>query len=378
MPQFQILQVTLDLSLASTGVYTTAKNFYNVLAGQGHNVVSVSFDRRQYESSARGFNVNSIPSSRLPGLNRFAFSWRAAGGAHDTLVGLQDALFLHSLYGYHVNWAASRSRAHQCVFVIPHGALRELCFTYRKHRKLWWLNQMKPFFGERATFIFSSEYERNEALQKVTPRHSEVLSWPVSRELLAPPAPLPDGPRVLFAAGRLHPSKRTLETVRAFRRLARPGWQLHIAGLPSDEVSIADLRQESGEAWEKSILYRGNLRAAQLAEAYRAANGIVLLSRGENFANAIAEGVSNGCAAFVSDRVGLAGEVGQRGWGMVFDDRRIDDTGEQLEAAMEFCESDTKEARTRRTILSRDLFSVERFSAGLLEITQRGVLRSAA
>jgi hypothetical protein len=36
MPQFRILQVTLDLSLASTGVYTTAKNFYNVLTGQGH------------------------------------------------------------------------------------------------------------------------------------------------------------------------------------------------------------------------------------------------------------------------------------------------------------------------------------------------------
>jgi glycosyltransferase involved in cell wall biosynthesis len=378
MPRFQILQVTLDLSLASTGVYTTARNFYNVLAGQGHQMVSVSFDRREYDSGARGFHVSSVAASRLPGLNRFGFSWQAAGGVHDRLIGLQDALFLHSLYGYHVNWAASRTRADQCVFVVPHGALRELCFTYRKQRKLWWLGRMDRFFREHSTFIFSSEYERDEALERITPRHSEVLSWPVSGDLLATPAPLPDGRRVLLAAGRLHPSKRTLETVRAFRRVARPGWQLHVAGLPSDEVSVEDLRREAGAAWGTSILYRSNLPAAQLAKAYREASGVVLFSKGENFANAIAEGVANGCAAFISDRVGLAGEVGKRGWGVVFDDRRITDTGEQLESAMEYCEADSAAARAGRTALSRDLFSVGRFSAGLLDITRRGVLRSAA
>jgi glycosyltransferase involved in cell wall biosynthesis len=377
MPQFRILQVTLDLSLASTGVYTTAKNFYDVLTRQGHNVKSISFDRHEYEATARGFNVRPVRSSRLPVLNRFAFSWAAAHGAHDQLIGSQDALFLHSLYGYHVNWAAGRARPDQGVFVIPHGALNERCFSYRKSRKLWWLRHANPFFTENSTFIFSSEYERRQALERVSPRYVEVLSWPVSRELLAPPAPLPPGDRVLIAAGRLHPGKRTLETVRAFRRLARSGWQLHLAGLPSDEVSIADLRHEAGAAWEKTIIYRGNLKAAQLAEAYRSAAGVVLFSQGENFANVIAEGVANGCAAFVSDHVGLADKVDGGGWGLVFDDRTIHDTAEQLEASMAYCDSDTAKARAERTALSREMFSMERFSAGLLDITRRGVARAA-
>ncbi len=117
---------------------------------------------------------------------------------------------------------------------------------------------------------------------------------------------------------------------------------------------------------------------AQLAEAYRSSTGVVLFSQGENFANAIAEGVANGCAAFVSDHVGLADEVASRGWGLVFDNRRIHDTAGQLEASMEYCKSDTPAARMQRIALSRELFSLERFSAGLLDITQRGVMHAAA
>jgi glycosyltransferase involved in cell wall biosynthesis len=378
MRTYRILQVTLDLSLASTGVYTTAKNFYRALSGQGHDVTSVSFDRREYESSVRDFNVRSIRASGLPALSRLAFSWRAAAGAYDGLLFAQDALFLHSLYGYHINWAARRAKPSQCAFVIPHGALREMCFGYRRYRKLLWLRDARGFFAERATFIFSSEYERAEAMERVSPRHSEVLAWPVSSEMTVQPAPLPGGPRVLLSAGRLHSSKRTLETVRAFRRLARPGWQLHLAGLPSEEVSVADVCQAAGPAWESSVFYRGNLRAGALAEAYRGASGIVLFSHGENFANAIAEGVANGCAAFVSDRVGLASDVRDQGWGTVFEHRRMTDTGEELDAAMNYCERDTDDARRRRLLQSREIFSVERFSKRLLEITARGIHRATA
>jgi glycosyltransferase involved in cell wall biosynthesis len=311
-------------------------------------------------------------------LNRFGFSWGAAGGMYDRLIADRDAIFLHSLYGYHVNWAARRVRANQCVFVMPHGALREMCFTYRKFRKLLWLRNVRPFFAERSTFIFSSAYERDEAMQTVTPRHAEVLSWPVAPNLLAEPSPLPPGPRILLAAGRLHPSKRTLETIRAFRRLARPGWQLHLAGLPSPEISLADVRREAGPAWQQSICYLGNLQAGELAPAYRAASGLVLFSHGENFANSVAEALANGCPAFVTDRVGLAETVRNRGWGRVFEDRRITGTGEELEATMENCERDTEQMRRARLAESREVFSLARFSQRLLEITRRGVLHPAA
>jgi len=377
MPRLRILQVTLDLSLASTGVYTTARNFYRILTGQGHDVCSLSFDRREYQSADRGFEIRSIPSSRLPALKRFAFSWRAASGGYDRLVAGRDALFLHSLYGYHVDWAARRVQPGQCVFVVPHGALREMCFAYRRYRKMAWLRKMQSFFRERSTFIFSSGYERDEALDRISPRHSEILSWPVSPELLSDGPPLPETP-VLLLAGRLHPSKRTLETVRAFRRLARPGWQLHLAGLPSTEISVADVCAEAGPAWERSVFYRGSLNFGELARAYAEASGVVLLSHGENFANAIAEGVANGCAAFITDRVGLASEVLSHEWGMVFESHRITDTAAELEAAMDFCERDTGQARSRRLLQSRDVFSLERFSRRLHEITAQGVERAAA
>ena len=83
-------------------------------------------------------------------------------------------------------------------------------------------------------------------------------------------------------------------------------------------------------------------------------------------------------AAFVSDRVGLASDIGKHGWGLAFEDARITDTAAELESAIDYCERDTEEARRRRRVYSRDVFSLERFSARLHEITTRAVSRAAA
>jgi len=378
MMPLRVLQVTSDLTLAMAGIYTTAKNFYHGLLRQGHEITSISFDHRHYDCSVREFAVQSIVSSRLPGLNKFSFSWAAAGGAHDALVERSDVLFLHALYRYHVNWAAQRVRPDQQVFVIPHGALCQFGLACRGNQKQLWLDSVRSFFAEHTSFIFSSALERDEALQTVSPWRSEVLRWPVAREFQLDPAPVGDGPRILLLSGRLHPHKRTLETISAFRRLDRLGWQLHVAGPPTAEIAVNDIRRAAGSAWEHSVIYRGALRAPELAAAYRSASGVVLFSHGENFANVIAEGVSNGCPAFVTDRVGLASDVREQGWGMVFDDGRITTAESQLEAAMEYCERDTEAARRRRLDQSREMFSMETFCRRLSEITSRWVLPCAA
>jgi glycosyltransferase involved in cell wall biosynthesis len=372
-----VLQVLLDLSLASTGVYTTARNFREALESGGDAVFSVSFDRSQHAEESRDFVSHSIRASRLPGFNRFGFSWSAALGYYDDLLDNADIIFAHSLYGYHIDWVACRARPRQRVFIIPHGALDGYCFTYRNIRKRLWLKRNRHFLEERAIYIFSSQYERAEANRFVDIPRSEVLFWPVGAGFLGCQVSDRSGrfadQQILLLVGRLHPMKRTLETVQAFARLARTGWQLHVVGPPSQGASIDDLRQSAGAAWGRTVHYRGALPADQLAVLYQSADGILLLSRRENFANVVAEALTNGCPAFVSDRVGLADEVRARGWGLVFPEGELGDCRAVIERAMEFCRADQPPIRAARQEAARNTFSFQRFQAELLRIQDRAL-----
>src|ERR1700690_3605639 len=114
----RVLQVTLDLSTHSTGVYTSVLNFNRAMHNAGHEVRILSFDRRP-RSKDRIAGIQGIRAVQLPGLNRYAFSrqgseWLPALNAADTVL-------VHSLYGFHADWVFANIRPSQRLLIVPHG-----------------------------------------------------------------------------------------------------------------------------------------------------------------------------------------------------------------------------------------------------------------
>jgi glycosyltransferase involved in cell wall biosynthesis len=314
----RILQVTLDLSPDSTGVLVTVAAFNHAFVELGHSTTILSFDRRAYTPPERPLTITSVQAINIPFTKRYGLSLRAALGEWDDAVRSCDAVFIHSMYAHHFAWAAKRAlRFGKHCYIVPHGSLTDFCLSRRTRIKRLWLAAMQPYIGT-STALLSSAYERDQALHHIRPAHTAVLYWPVKE------APEPadcigetTGRKVALLVGRLHPMKRTLETVRSFRRTDTGDWQLCLAGPPTPEVSIGDLQREAGAEWQHRIRYLCNLDRAELEAWYRRAHCLLLFSRGDNFSHVTADALLAGCPAYVSQDVGLGSLIEKHNCGKV-------------------------------------------------------------
>jgi glycosyltransferase involved in cell wall biosynthesis len=380
----KLLQVVLDLGRESTGVQTTALNFARALAQLGHSVRTMSFDRARHAAEERPSNTISIRSLACEPFRRYAFSPQAAAGGWNSEWHGCSGVFIHSLYGHHFTWAARRCRELGLrSYVVPHGGLRDYCFQYRRLRKLVWLRSVRRFIEENATFVFSSEYELEQAAHYIRPARSVVMNWPVGEDLMeaaaADPAAREPGLRTLLWVGRLHPMKRPLETAAAFVRAREPGWRLLFAGPPSEAVSPDDLRRACGAEWGKSVQYLGELGASDLRHLYGSADGLVLFSQGENFANVVAEALVNGGRAYVTTDIGLAGHVARHGCGSVFRVATMADAEDAFRSIMRGHVPLTGEESARIAAIARAEFGFDAFQLNLRDLLEApGARRSAA
>jgi glycosyltransferase involved in cell wall biosynthesis len=316
-----ILQVVQDLGYHSTGPRVTVNGFNKALRELGHTVQALSFDRTNHPPEARPPGTVSVPVVQLPFFRQYALSASAAMGKYDDYIDAADVVFIHSLYGHNFTWAASRIEARpKPCFVVPHGSVTDFCLSRGGFRKRLWFVSVRDFLEKHACMVFSAEYEQKQALRYVQPAHSTVLYWPATT--LTDPsdsqAPQIHEQPTLLLFGRLHPMKRTLETIRSFRRTRVGNWRLCLAGPPSPEISVEDLKRVAGSDWEDSVRYLGTLSQEELSRWYRQAKGVVLFSKGDNFSHVVAEALLSGCPAYVSQDVGLGDLVQQRGCGRMF------------------------------------------------------------
>jgi glycosyltransferase involved in cell wall biosynthesis len=119
--------------------------------------------------------------------------------------------------------------------------------------------------------------------------------------------------------------KRILETVRAFRKLAPPNWELHIAGQESEDVNLALIAKAAGPLWQFRVQYLGHFKPDQLAVLYLHAHALVLLSHRENFGHVVAEALGCGTPVVISENVDLAPVIRDACAGLIFDVRSEDD-----------------------------------------------------
>ncbi len=316
-----ILQIVQDLSQASTGVQSTARSFNQAFRELGYTVLPLSFDRNDHPPEERLPDTVSVPAVKLPGLRRYVFSMRASRGAYDECFRSADLVFIHSLYGHQFTWAAHRLRAvTKPCYVVPHGSLTDFCLSRRSLIKRAWLNSVRSFMEEQVCLVCSADYERSQAVRFIQPARSAVLYWPAQQFSETEQEDKSSDPeeRTLLLVGRLHPMKRTLETISSFRRVRTDGWRLCLAGPPSPEIGENELKRAAGEHWGHKIKYLGSLPRTDLYRWYRRARGVILFSKGDNYSHVVAEALLAGCPAYVSQDVGLGDLVEKRGCGRMF------------------------------------------------------------
>jgi len=316
-----ILQIVQDLGKHSTGVQATARSFNLAFRQLGYSVLPLSFDRIDHPAEERLPGTVSVPALNLPGLHRYMFSLGAFRGEYDEFIRAADIVFIHNLYGHQFTWAAHHLRAvNKPCFVVPHGALTDFCLSRRALIKRAWLSSVRKFMEKQVCLVCSADYERRQAERYVRPARTAVLYWPAQPfpQVEADRQSTDTDERMLLLVGRLHPMKRTLETIDSFRRVRSGSWRLCLAGPPSPEVGESDIKRAAGEDWGHSIQYLGNLPRMELNSWYQRAHGVVLFSKGDNYSHVVAEALSAGCRAYVSQDVGLGDFVDQNGCGRVF------------------------------------------------------------
>jgi glycosyltransferase involved in cell wall biosynthesis len=119
--------------------------------------------------------------------------------------------------------------------------------------------------------------------------------------------------RFLLFLGRLHPKKGCDLLIKAMARI-RPPIDLVFAGPISNKEYVCKLKRS---AEELPIVFAGMLHGDIKSGALAAAEALILPSHQENFGLVVAEALSFGTPALISDQVGVAEDVISWGAGFV-------------------------------------------------------------
>jgi len=251
---------------------------------------------------------------------------------------MYDAVIVNGIWQFHsfASWCALRDSSTPYV-LFTHGML-DPWFKRRyplKHLKKWmyWPWAEYRVLKNAYSVIFTCEEERvlarssfwlyqcNEAVISLGiagPQGNPELELQAFRDLY------PDllGKKLLLFMGRIHPKKGCDLLIEAFAKTLAPypDWHMVFAG-PDQLGWKAELERRAQQfGVSHRITWTGMLSGALKWGALRAAEVFVLPSHQENFGIAVAEALSVGLPALISNKVNIWRELESDRAGMVADD----------------------------------------------------------
>lgn len=314
----------------------------------------------------------------------------AAAREAEAVLGSAELLVVHSLFRAHAPWAArwagDRLRRY---WSVPHGCLDPWSLGQRRFAKQAWLTvHGRAFLAGAERVVFSTRRAREKARPWVRGDHAVVVHWPVAvprldgrddarprfRERLGIPADVP----LLLFVGRLHPVKRPLETLARFCAADTGGGHLAMACIEGT-LTKADLARAIPPSHADRIHVIGPLAAADLDDAYRAADGFVSLSHQENFGYAAAEAVAHGLPVILSPGHDLAHDMPRDASGRLACGWLLpDDSALPAQQAMAEWATLARDGRSRLATLgaagrawAAETLSFDRFTAELHRLADR-------
>jgi glycosyltransferase involved in cell wall biosynthesis len=235
-----------------------------------------------------------------------------------------DLLVVHSLFRAHCGWARGWARRHRKRYwAVPHGCLDPQGMARRSlWKRLWMANQGRAFIRDGARVIFATQREFDKArawLPVGRPAdHHAVIHWPVPLPVIARreaarrgvrlQLDIGDDDRILLFAGRLHSTKRVLETIGAFCAADPGGCHLVVAGMDGD-LTAGMVAAAVPAAFQRHVHVVGDLSGTELSDMWLAADGYISLSMKENFGYSAAEALVHGLPVILSPGHDLAAEL---------------------------------------------------------------------
>ncbi len=229
-------------------------------------------------------------------------------------VGRYDVVHIHAVYLWPGVAAARAARKAAVPYVIsPRGMLvPELIRRKNRLVKSLWLRMFESRgFAGAAAIHFTSQLEWDDAKRVALPLPSPVVI-PNGIDLEARPGVARDERTLLFL-GRVNWKKGLDQVIAALPRLA--GVRLVVAGNDEEGLTprLSELASRLGVG--DRVAFLGPVYGAAKNELLARATLFVLMSRSENFGNAVLEALMMETPAVLSGGVGLAEDVVQAGAG---------------------------------------------------------------
>ncbi len=330
-PTIRILHVIASIAASTGGPARAVVDMARAVAARGHAVSIYTTDRDMTDAEraapppADGVerHVFAQGSPRI-----FATSWPLAR-ALDEAIPEADIVHIHSLYLFHVWYAARVCRKHGVPYLLrPHGTLDP--FLWKRHRarkKLLELAFQDRVIAGAAALHYTAEEEMRLAAPYVhgakgvvVPNGLDMAAYatlPAKGGFFARHPELSGTKPVLFLS-RINFKKGLDVLIPAFAKAlaADPALRLVLAG-PDDGYKATAEGFAAAAGISDKIVWVGMLDADAKRAALADCTLFALPSWSENFGIAIVEAMACGAPVVISDRVNIWREIEGAGAGLV-------------------------------------------------------------
>ena len=313
----KVVHVGLDLVPSSGGSVVSIRDFSKVTESSIISFTQPTKLKRECSAIHGTIHIETSAGffgrtfSWAPHVNR-RFAMECISGA--------DVIVCHVLLRYHVHWVRAMAKKYKIPYlIIPHGCLDPYVFSYRSLvKKVWFYLFGNPFLKSASGVIFATKRERLKASRYYSGQNCHVIHWPVSaldvdRRALAKAAicskhgiGLKD--KIIIFLGRLHPTKRPLETIAAFAQAQISGTHLVIIG-PEETLSRQQCLDLIVKLGVENVHLVGPIYGEDKNDYLLASDAYISLSLKENFGYTAAEALSAGLPLILSPGNDLADDL---------------------------------------------------------------------
>lgn len=249
-------------------------------------------------------------------------------------AGRFDGVVVHGLWQYHGFAALRALRGRHRYAVFPHGMLDpwfNRAYPRKRLKKLpYWFLVERDLLSNADAVLFTSSAEAELARTSFPGSHwrSEVVPYgtlgptgdpSTNRAAFAERVPSLQGRPFLLYAGRMHEKKGCDLLLRAYAEVGRKVGLPYLVMAGPDETGLTQSLQAmaAAEHLQDRVLWPGMLTGAAKWGAFQSAEAFILPSHQENFGIAVAEALSCGAPALISDQVNIHGDISASEAGMV-------------------------------------------------------------
>lgn len=287
-----------------------------------------------------------------------------------------DLLHVHGVFGWHVLLSvwASRSTARPYALTV-HGHLHRDALDERGLAKRVYLALAGRRILEGAAVVLATTPAERDLVLRHAPRAriEEVMPGLEAPARPAAPDRAPSPRLAVLYLGRLHPHKGLHRVVRALGEARAAGLdaELTVAGAGRRRYRLAVERLAARLGIADRVRFLGHVHEARRGRLLGESDLLVLPSRSENFAFAVAEAMAAGMPVIVSENVGLAPLVERRRCGRVVP---VGDPGALRRALLDYADPTLcREHGRRARAAARQAFSIVHMATAL-----EGIYREVA